>query len=170
MPFVAGERSVAVVIEIGKLIPRVAGGVLAADHFEPAEHAIAVPIELVEDIGAAIPFASLDPSVVVPVEVVEIISAEIVPSLAQKLRLIQRAVTISIDATERFDVEVPFVRRNPAIAVVVEIVEARLRPADILLEPTRQVVGLLPVGVALRANRHFLTGQAAVAVPVVDFE
>ena len=48
VPFVARERSVAVVIERHKLIPRVVGSVYAPDDLEAAEDAVTIAIEIRE--------------------------------------------------------------------------------------------------------------------------
>ena len=69
-----------------------------------------------------------------------------------KPSLIERTVPVAIDAAERLAIEVPFVRFDSPIAVVIEVVEAGLCPAVVPLVPVRHVIGLFPVCIALRAG------------------
>ena len=71
------------------------------------------------------PLGPFDTSVVVEIEVVEIVTAIVLVVRAEKLGLIERIVAIAIDAPERLEVVMPLVRADAAVAIVVEIVEAR---------------------------------------------
>src|SRR6185436_19655425 len=102
-----------------------------------------------------------------PVEIVERIHAIVVVVRAEELRLAQPAIAIPIDAAERLEVEVPFVRRDSAIAIVIEIGEPRRRPADVTFEPAGIVISRLPVRAALGTDPYFVAGQSPIAVPVV---
>ena len=122
VPFRALEPAVAVEVEIVEL-DLACEARLRADHFEAAQDAVAVAIERAELGGAAMPFVALDAAVVVAVEIVEVVAAVVVQAFTEELRQIDRVVAIAIDAAERLDVEVPFVRRQPAVAVVIEVGE-----------------------------------------------
>ena len=167
MPLVAADRTVAVVVQRGELIILVIRCVHAADHLETAQHAVAIPIEAREYRVAAIPFRALDAPVVVPVEIVEARVPGIVDLTAEKFRLAEGAVPITVDAPERLEIEMPFVRTDAAVAIVIEIIEAGRGPADIPLVSIRQVVGLLEVPVSEGADADLIPRELAVAIPVL---
>ena len=90
---------VAVVVERRELVIRIASRVLATDHFEAAQAAVAVLVECRERRVAAIPLAALDQPVVIQVEVVEVGIAGIVFFAAEELGAADGAIAILIDAS-----------------------------------------------------------------------
>src|SRR5687767_9069540 len=108
VPLGARQRAVAVEVEILELIPGVEA-LLAADHFEAAQDAVAVGVEAVELGGAAMPFGALDAAVVVPVHVVELRIAHIFYAFTEELLHANRVVAVGVDAAEGLEIEMPLV-------------------------------------------------------------
>ncbi len=119
------------------------------------------------------PFVAGHPVVTVQVEVLKpVVPIVVFLILAEELRPRQDAVVIVIRAAKPFSVEMPFVARNAAVAVMVDIGEPARGP---IIEPVLALVRVERpiVGRPRRSfgpDPHLVAGEFSVTVPVVDGE